>query len=132
MAPACHSLLLLCLVTLTTLDNACGSHDVVTYDLSTQQTCVEVTRGPTYDCRWKAGLNLNVDEVILHGDVVAYQIRWFSGAWSGWYVTGLNDIDWKYNTGSVSCSVPLSANTMRRVWSYFFDHTHKYILCRDP
>lgn len=39
------------------------------------QTCVEVTENATYNCRWKAGLNLNVDEVILKGDVIAYLSR---------------------------------------------------------
>ncbi len=117
---------------LLALDTTFCSHDLVSYLINTQQSCVEVTHAPTYDCRWAAGLNLNVDQIILQGDIVAFQLRWFSGAWSGWYVPGVNDIDNKYNTNSRSCSIPYLANTMRRKWSYFYDHTHKYILCRNP
>ena len=64
-----------------------------------------------------------MDNKILQGDVVAYKIQWFGGSWSGWYVTGVNDIDWKYNT---------IENDMRRMWSYFNDHNHQYIICREP
>ena len=125
------SIYLLSLSFLITL-NVAFCYDRVIYQTNTQQTCVEVTRGPTFDCRWPAGLNLNVDQIVLHGDIVAFKIRWFSGAWSGWYVPGVNDIDGKFNTASRRCSIPYRANTMRRTWSYFYDHTHTYILCRNP
>ena len=133
MAKYCTYLLLGCVVALATLDTACCTSDQVIYDISTQQTCVEVTEeAPTYNCRWVSGLNLNVDEVILKGGIIAYQIQWFNGAWSGWYVTGLNDLDWKFNTHATSCSIAAVSNGMRRAWSYFYDHTHRYILCKDP
>ena len=121
-------LVVLAFVGITTV----SASDRVTYLLSSQQTCVQVTRERTNDCRWAAGLNNNVDQVILNGDVIAYQIQWFNGRWSGWYVTGVNDIDWKFNVNGRACSVAYQTNSMRRVWSYFYDHTHRYILCRDP
>ena len=57
--------------------------------------------------------------------------RWFSGGWSGWYVPGLLDMDGKFNTAASPCSVPVKANSMRLMWSYFYDHTHSYILCKS-
>eukprot|EP00117_Sycon_ciliatum_P045086 scpid84834/ scgid32447/ len=108
----------------------CSGSDCVNHELGSQSQCTEVTRRRTSDCRWVAGLDTNADYIIEGGDIVAYQIQWFSGAWSGWFVTGVNDIDWKYNTVQRSCAVPYLANHMRRVWSYFFDHTHKYIICK--
>ena len=71
----------------------------------------------------------NVDQTILSGEIVAYKIQWFNGRWSGWYVPGVNDIDRKYDIGALTCSVPLRARSLRRVWSYFYDHTHMYIIC---
>lgn len=107
----------------------CSSGDRIAHDISSQARCTEVTRGPTRDCRWPAGLNTNVDQIVRGGEIVAYQIRWFNGRWSGWYVTGVNDIDGKFNTGVRTCSITTRANSMRRMWSYFYDHTHKYIIC---
>jgi hypothetical protein len=101
--------------------NGCTGSDCVVHDLSTQAACTEVTEGPTQDGRWGAGLNTNIDQTIEGGDVVAYQILWGNGSWSGWYVTGVNDIDYKFNPGN---------GTMRRIWSYFYDHTHKYLICK--
>ena len=99
----------------------CPTGDCVSYDITTQAQCTEVTEAPTQDGRWVQGLNTNVDQTIKGGRIVAYQIRWFPGNWSGWYVTGVNDIDRKYNTQN---------STMRRIWSYFYDHEHKYIICK--
>lgn len=102
---------------------ACTAPDCVIYDLSTQATCTEITLSPpTGNPRWHEGLSLAVDNELLGGDVVAFKIRWFTGHWSGWYVPGVNDIDIKFNRGD---------NTMRRMWSYFTDHFHAYILCED-
>ncbi|KAL3853347.1 hypothetical protein ACJMK2_016912 [Sinanodonta woodiana] len=114
---------------------SCLSSDCVTYDISTEATCTEesfVT--PTYDCRWGAGLDLNVDQVILSGRIVAYKIEWTSGRWSDWYVPGLNDIDSKYNPFNLfpSCRVRIVENGMRRIWSYFYDHNHMFIICKNP
>jgi len=58
--------------------------------------------------------NIGLD-VSEHPEIVMYRIQWFSGGWSPWYVPGLNDVDWKLN-GS------------RRVWCYFEDHNHEYIV----
>lgn len=102
---------------------ACTAPDCVIYDLSTQAICTEVNlAAPTGDARWHEGLSLAVDNELLGGDVVAFKIRWSTGNWSAWYVPGVNDIDLKFN---------FSDNTMRRMWSYFTDHVHAYILCDD-
>lgn len=94
-----------------------------------QASCREVTRGPSRDCRWAAGLNM-VDQDITDGRIIAYKIRWFNGRWSGWFVPGVNDLDIKYNSSGRSCSVPYKANTLRRRWSNFYDHRHKYVVCK--
>ncbi len=113
----------------------CSSGDSICHIISSQAACTEVTESPTSDCRWAAGLNTNVDEIILTGDIVAYQIKWFDtpptteGEWSNWFVTGVNDIDGKFNTAAQTCAVTYLANSMRRKWSYFYDHTHKFIIC---
>jgi hypothetical protein len=101
--------------------NNCDSSDCVKYDLSTQDICTEESSGPTSDIRWTEGLSTEVDQTILGGNVVAFKLQWFNGNWSNWYVVGANDIDIKYKTQN---------NTMRRRWSYFYDHTHKYIICK--
>lgn len=100
---------------------SCPTGDCIAESITTQAQCQELTSGPEGSGPgWDRGLNTNVDQRITGGDVVAYQIEWSSG-WSGWYVTGVNDIDHKYNTGT---------RDMRRVWSYFADHNHRFILCR--
>ncbi|MEO1429836.1 MAG: hypothetical protein AAFV71_12375 [Cyanobacteria bacterium J06633_8] len=105
-----------------------GSPDCIKHDLKTQATCTlkgsdNKPLAATRDRRWVKGLNTEMDNKILQGDVVAYKIQWFNGSWSGWYVTGVNDIDWKFNR---------STNDMRRMWSYFSDHKHQYIICNEP
>ena len=111
-----------------TLNNCGNRPDCIKHDLKTQATCrLEGSDNQplrrTGERRWVQGLNTEMDNKILQGDVVAYKIQWFNGSWSGWYVTGVNDIDWKYNR---------STNDMRRMWSYFSDHNHQYIICREP
>ncbi|WP_424102049.1 hypothetical protein [Moorena producens] len=107
--------------------NGCSTSDCIQHELRTQAACTlqgsdQSGLPPTGKTPgWYKGLNTEIDHQILGGDVVAYKIRWFNGSWSGWYVTGVNDIDWKFNT---------SPNDMRRVWSYFTDHQHQYILCK--
>lgn len=103
--------------------NNCNGPDCIKHELRTQAKCTLQTSKPTRNRRWHEGLNTEIDNTLLKGDVVAYKIRWFNGSWSGWYVTGVNDIDWKYNTNT---------NDMRRVWSYFTDHEHQYIICKQP
>ncbi len=76
-----------------------------------------VKEEPTRDKYWeKLGL-----ETLKHKDIVAYKIQWFSGAWSDWFITGDNDVDWKHNLDG----------SKRRVWSYFTDHNHIYIQCKN-
>ena len=96
--------------------------------ITSQPNCREVHRSRMHDCCWHAGLSTNVDQTILSSEIVAYKIQWFNGHWSGWYVPGVNDIDTKYNTRARTCSVPPRAHSLRRVWSYFYDHTHMYII----
>ncbi|KAL5479809.1 hypothetical protein EMCRGX_G023389 [Ephydatia muelleri] len=91
---------------------------------------VRANGGPTYDCRWPANLNGAMDYQVLKGNIVAYKIQWSNGAWTDWFVPGYNDVDYKFNPAAMSCSVPYEANSMRRMWSYFYDHTHLYILCQ--
>lgn len=88
--------------------------------ISTQAKCTLEKSGERNDIRWTQGLNTEIDHTLLKGDVIAYKIRWFNGSWSDWYVTGVNDIDWK-----------TYGNVMRRVWSYFDDHEHQYIICKE-
>ncbi|HEY9800211.1 MAG TPA: hypothetical protein V6D25_07620 [Leptolyngbyaceae cyanobacterium] len=108
--------------------NGCMGSDCVQYDLSTQAKCLQVGTETSPNAPvgttpgWYLGLNTEIDQKILKGDVIAYKIRWSSG-WSGWYVTGVNDLDAKFNTGN---------KTMRRIWSYFTDHQHLYIICYQP
>ncbi|GAV04828.1 hypothetical protein RvY_15048 [Ramazzottius varieornatus] len=102
----------------TTTSASCAGCGCGTPSLSTQSQCVESTVGPTGNAQWKTGLNTNVDQILLGGDVVAYQIQWSNSSWSGWYITGVNDID----------VVPGTCG-LRRMWAYFADLTHKYIIC---
>jgi hypothetical protein len=111
--------------------NGCGdgAGDCVKYNLQTQAQCVQVgtqaaPNPPAGNAPgWYLGLNSEIDSKNLKGKIIAYQIQWFSGAWSGWYVPGVNDLDVKYNRNN---------NTMRRMWSYFSDHQYIYIICKQP
>ena len=105
----------------STAKSDCPTGDCIEHNISTQDICEESIAPPQRDSRWHQDLSLQTDQLILDGDIVAYQIRWFNGNWSKWYVPGVNDIDHKYN---------LNNNTMRRMWSYFYDHEHKYIICK--
>ena len=130
-----HTLLLLvtltCAVSLTVGAGftPCSGSDCIIYRAD-YASCTEVTRSRTNDCRWVANFNRRVDETILGGAVVAYKIRWFSGAWSDWFVPGQNDIDQKFNPSTRKCAVPYLAKSIRRRWANFYDHTHKYIICK--
>ena len=99
--------------------NGCSGSDCIIYDLSTQNSCTLKSSGSTRNIAWTTGLSRNVDFRILGGRVIAYQLQWFSGAWTSWYVPGINDIDVKKNYN----------NTLRRMWSYFYDHTFQYLIC---
>ena len=100
--------------------NGCTGTDCIVYDLSTAGPCSESTSAALGAPKFSVGLRRDLDITYLKCRVIAYKIQWFSGAWSGWYVPGYNDVDYKFNTG---------VNTLRRMWSYFDDHTFKYICC---
>ena len=96
-------------------------------DVSTQAVCTESgIQNPSYENRWaQAGLDTNVDIALKCGDIVAYKLEWFpvgSGKWSDWYVVGVNDIDSKTDGSNL---------TVKRMWSYFADHRHTYITCKQ-
>lgn len=91
----------------------------ITYDITTGRTnCKEIDysrRGGDF-----SSLDINLDFKMFGGRIVAYKIQWYNGSWSEWYVPGYNDIDWKAQN-----------NRIRRVWSYFSDHSFKIILCKN-
>ena len=91
------------------------------FGITSQGSCREVANEPPLnDERWPhSGIDLNVDWSLKCGDIIAYKLQWFSGGWSDWYVSGVNDMDQKVNP----------QNGLRRMWSYFHDHTHTYIIC---
>jgi hypothetical protein len=105
----------------------CPTGDCVDHDLSTQDECAMFEHAPAHDARWASGLSLSTDTSLfreqntLGWNISAYRIRWSNGAWSNWYVAGVNDIDHKYNPHN---------RTMRRMWSYFTDHEHQALACR--
>ncbi|CAF2574922.1 unnamed protein product [Rotaria sp. Silwood2] len=112
-------------IALSTIQTVLSQLTVV--DVSTQALCTQTaTLNPDSDARWaQAGLDTNIDWVIECGEIVAYKLEWFpvgSGKWSGWYVVGVNDIDPK-------AYGPL--HTLKRMWSYFADHRHTYIICKQ-
>ncbi len=88
---------------------------------------------PTRDKYWeKLGLDIS-----KHSDIIKYRIKWFSGGWSEWFTTGVDDIDWKdncgdkYYLGGRNWDSSRPDECSRRVWSYFTDHVHEYYQCSD-
>jgi hypothetical protein len=113
--------------------NSCSGSDCVHHEINiTQDVCTEVTnKSPSSDARWINSLSLQADNQILGGDIVAYKLQWFSGSWSSWIVPGINDLDTKFNmSAQVRNGIPVQANSMRRMWSYFYDHNYSYIICK--
>lgn len=49
------------------------------------------------------GLYHNIYNRVQNETIAAYNIQWFSGAWSGWYVPGVNDLDGKFNINPIAC-----------------------------
>lgn len=96
-----------------------------------KEDCEIIRRAPTRDKYWE-GLGLNTS---AHPEITKYRIRWFMGRWSEWFITGINDTDWKDNCGDKyflggrTWDPNRPDNCSRRVWSYFTDHTHEYELC---
>lgn len=83
------------------------------------ENCEAMTRKPSRDPRWKQDLSLSVPQEVLGATIPVYQIQWFSGQWSKPFTPGDGDIDWKDN----------GPGKKRRVWSYFFDHNHRFVAC---
>jgi hypothetical protein len=79
---------------------------------------------------FSASSDRNLDYRYFNGRIVAYKIRWFNGQWSKWFVPGINDLDWKFNEVTIPSVQKFQVKSPRRVWSYFDDHEHSYILCR--
>lgn len=78
--------------------------------------CLNVTtENATREARWGQGVDVDLDVRIIGKMIVGYQIQWNNGSWSQVYTPGVDDIDWVTNNGAP-----------RRVWSYFYDHTHRY------
>ncbi|KAK3579780.1 hypothetical protein CHS0354_018216 [Potamilus streckersoni] len=128
---AYNTLIVLIIVLCTTSTEStgtCPTGDCVIYDISTEANCTEVSfEKPTYDCRWSASLDLNADQVILGGRIVAFRIEAFNGGWTDWFVPGINDIDGKYNVYAdlfQSCPIKPKMMGMKRKWAYFYDHNH--------
>ncbi|KAH3710223.1 hypothetical protein DPMN_069694 [Dreissena polymorpha] len=70
------------------------------------------------------------DQIIEKGRIIAYRIQWFNGSWSTWFGPDLNDLDIKFNINSATCAAPIKDRSMRRMWSYFYDHIHEFIICK--
>ncbi|AKJ08377.1 Hypothetical protein AA314_10003 [Archangium gephyra] len=94
--------------------------------------CHTVEREAGRDPRWTYGLGVELEEALLaeyhpaecdqpgvRCAIDSYQVRWNNGIWSIRYLPGLNDLDAK----------PQYDGTRRRMWSYFYDHTHRYRYC---
>ena len=92
--------------------------------------CVWYVRARTRNCNWLQ-YSTSADQVIHNGEIPVYRIRWFNGRWSNYFVTGYNDLDHKVNRHKTFyCSGrPIYYNSVRRLWSYFYDHTHQFLYC---
>lgn len=84
-------------------------------NLDSQARVYEKILGPQNNQEWVNSLSTELDVDIFGFKIVAYQIRWFNGSWSSWYVPGVNDLYKKNN------------EPMRRFWACFNDHTFKII-----
>ncbi len=85
--------------------------------------CKEVANeAPLTGQGWDKSYNINYDWQKKKGRIIAYKLRWFNGNWSEWFVPGVTDLDWKF-------SVVGGKKQVRRMWSYFNDHVHTYIIC---
>lgn len=95
--------------------------------MSSQAICSEsAVQDRSGENRWaEAGLDTNVDFYLKCGDIIAFKLEWFpirSEKWSDWFVVGVNDIDAKSDGPNYR---------LKRMWSYFADHRHKYIICKQ-
>lgn len=104
-------------MTHSTPDNQSKNTIFSTVNLSLSQPiyALEITAPPQHNTQWVNSLDLDLDIRILNQKIIAYQIQWFSGSWSGWYVPGINDLYQK------------AGEPLRRVWATFNDHNYRYI-----
>ena len=87
------------------------------------KACVEVqNEAPLPLQNWHLSYNINYDWQKKKGRIIAYKLKWFNGSWSEWFVPGITDLDWKYTNNG-------GTKQVRRMWSYFNDHYHTYIIC---
>ena len=109
---------LLFIMNILPIINIFGQQPVKTPD---QTICYEMVNSPDNNPLWtRSGLDMNVDFVIKCGDIVAYKLLWSStGEWSDWFVTGLNDLS------------PPGPNNRTRMWSWFSDYYHIFIICKS-
>jgi hypothetical protein len=110
----------------------CAGSDCVKPYVWSQTTvnCTEEIKPASRNCLWPSGSNSRMDEIVYGGRIAAYQLQWFGGSWSNWFVPGMNDRDSKFNTAPRACSMPYLKNSLRLAWAYFYDHRHKIIICR--
>jgi len=92
--------------------------------------CKEVESNPRRNCKcFKARGNADYDLCALNGIIAAYQVKWRNGKYSKWFVPRLNDVNSKRNLFYRRC-YPEERLQKHRVWTYFYSHQHKYILCK--
>lgn len=95
-----------------------GQQPVKTAD---QSLCYEMVNSPDKNPLWRqSGIDMNIDWVVKCGDIVAYKLLWpTTGEWSDWFVTGMNDL------------APANNGNRTRMWSFFSDYYHIFIICRS-
>jgi hypothetical protein len=60
------------------------------------------------------------DQIIEKGHIAAYKIDWSGGEWTGWYISGVNDLDDYYSPEPKECLLSYRANTIRRKWAFIY------------
>jgi len=92
--------------------------------------CVERVNSAVRSCKcFRGNLDSSYDMCALNGVIMAYKIRWKNGVYSKWFVPRLNDIVLRRNLYSRRCNFA-EKKELTRVWTWFYSHTHKYLLCR--
>lgn len=125
-------LLAVCFVAIEAEFEPCNGPDCVQHVSITAKCTESPVRQPTRDCRWASNRSRRLDQEILGVTIYAFKLQWFNGHWSGWYIPGENELDLKFNRWPRRCYPPkynYRARSLRRMWAYFYDHTHKFIYC---
>lgn len=121
--------LLVCVI--LSLALAVDLNDQTKQDIFTRPRCFEVISRGNGRCEWRIGLYRDIDYRLLNGRIIAYKILWSGSRWSEWYVPGINDFDRRNSVFPNRCGrFYRRFNAVRRMWSYFYDYTHRYIICR--